>query len=111
MWQGILQGGGNWDEDERKPVFGAHTRMSGESWFVFFYLAAFTHQYHLVHKKHFSPAGGTFFPSAVHAPLRETRTIDRPQIGHSPDPDKSLALTISLAGEEFGCMTARPPPQ
>lgn len=29
----MAQGGGNWDEDERKPVFaGAASRLSAESW-------------------------------------------------------------------------------
>jgi hypothetical protein len=35
-------------------------------------------------------------------------TVDSPQIGHLPDPDKPVALrTCTVTGTEFGCMTAR----
>jgi hypothetical protein len=38
-------------------------------------------------------------------------TVDSPQIGHPPGPDKPLLRSCSVSGKEFGYMTARPSPQ
>jgi hypothetical protein len=38
-------------------------------------------------------------------------TVDSPQSGNPPDPDKPAALRTSVSRSEYGCMTARPSPQ
>ena len=39
----IVQGGGNWDEDERKPTLGPQGRSTGESWWVMQQIACLMH--------------------------------------------------------------------
>jgi hypothetical protein len=52
-------------------------------------------------------------PSYAHLPILNPPflccRVDSPQIGHPPDPDKSVALRTVL-GEELSYMTARPSP-
>jgi hypothetical protein len=61
-----------------------------------------------------SGSGSGSFSRLFSLPLIEfcLYTVDSPQIGHPPDPEKPVALrTCSVSGKDFGCMAARPSPQ